>query len=138
MGTVDRSRVLQPEGELSLQLPAGHDAVNMFGDVYGGWVSAQAVLASEIRAGQEAQGRIATVSVGQMTFMSPVLKGTVLSFYTRVLERGHSSLRIAVECWGQCPDGRAPRKVTVCECVQVAIDGEGHIRRLPPTDNLGG
>ena len=60
-------QVLQPAGELSLQLPASHDAVNMFGDVYGGWVSSQVVLASEIRAGQEACGRVATVSVGRMT-----------------------------------------------------------------------
>ncbi|TCK03499.1 acyl-CoA thioesterase [Marinobacterium mangrovicola] len=132
MGTDENDHLLRPEGELSLQLPAGHDAVNMFGDVYGGWVSSQAVLASEIRAGQEAQGRIATVSVGRMTFMSPVLQGTILSFYTRVLERGHSSLRIEVECWGLCPDGKVPRKVTACECVQVAIDADGHIRRLPP------
>lgn len=130
----ENDQLLKPEGELSLQLPAGHDAVNMFGDVFGGWVSSQAVLASEIRAGQEAKGRIATVSVGRMTFMSPVLQGTILSFYTRVLERGHSSLRIAVECWGLCPDGKAPRKVTVCECVQVAINADGHIRRLPPAD----
>ncbi|GGC09960.1 acyl-CoA thioesterase [Marinobacterium zhoushanense] len=129
---IEDDQLLQPEGELSLQLPAGPEAVNIFGDVYGGWVSAQAVLACEIRAGQEAKGRVATVSVGRMSFMSPVMQGTILGFYTQVLERGHSSLRIAVECWGQCPDGREPRKVTACECVQVAIDADGHIRRLPP------
>jgi acyl-CoA thioesterase YciA len=136
MGSSRDEGVLQPEGELSLQLPAGADAVNMFGDVYGGWVSAQAVLASEIRAGQEARGRVATVSVGRMNFMSPVLQGTILGFYTRVIERGHSSLRIAVECWGLCPDGLSPRKVTACECVQVAIDADGHIRRLPPVEEI--
>jgi len=89
------------------------------------------VLASEIRAGQEAKGRIATVSVGRMSFMSPVMCGTVLSFYTRVVERGNSSLRIQVEVWGRCPDGRELRKVTCAECVQVAIDRQGHIRSLP-------
>ena len=94
MSCSDDTEVLKPAGELTLQLPAGHEAVNMFGDVYGGWVASQLVLASEIRAGQEAQGRIATVSVGRMSFMSPVMCGTVLSFYTRVLERGNSSLRI--------------------------------------------
>lgn len=123
--------VLRPEGDLSLQLPASEDAVNLFGDVYGGWVSAKVVLASEIRAGLEAKGRVATVSVGRMTFMSPVMKGTLLSFYTRVLDRGHSSLRILVECWGICPDGKELRKVTAAECVQVAIDADGHLRRLP-------
>ncbi|MBV0933241.1 acyl-CoA thioesterase [Marinobacterium weihaiense] len=129
--TIHDDQPLSPEGMLSLQLPAGPDAVNMFGDVYGGWVASQLVLASEIRAGQEARGRVATVSVGRMGFMSPVLAGTLLSFYTRVLERGHSSLRIQVEVWGRCPDGLEWRKVTRAECVQVAIDQQGRIRALP-------
>lgn len=132
--TTGDDQLLTPEGELSLQLPAGPEAVNMFGDVYGGWVASRLVLASEIRAGQEARGRVATVSVGRMSFMSPVMSGTVLSFYTRVLERGRSSLRIQVEVWGRCPDGQAPRKVTSAECVQVAIDPQGHIRPLPELD----
>lgn len=129
--TTSEDQLLMPDGELSLQLPAGADAVNMFGDVYGGWVASQLVLASEIRAGQEARGRVATVSVGRMGFMSPVLRGTVLSFHTRIIERGHSSLRIQVEVWGRCPDGNELRKVTGAECVQVAIDPHGRIRRLP-------
>lgn len=132
--TTSEDQLLTPEGELSLQLPAGSEAVNMFGDIYGGWVASRLVLASEIRAGQEARGRIATVSVGHMKFMSPVLRGTVLSFYTSIRERGHSSLRIQVEVWGRCPDGNELRKVTSAECVQVAIDQQGHIRALPAAD----
>ena len=127
----DETGVLEPTGELTLQLPAGQQAVNIFGDVYGGWVASQLVLASEMRAGQEAGGRVATVSVGRMSFMSPVMCGTVLGFYTRVMERGNSSLRIRVEVWGRCPDGSELRKVTAAECVQVAIDHQGHIRSLP-------
>jgi len=120
-----------PKGELSLKLPASQDATNMFGDVYGGWVAAKAVQAAEIHAAQDAEGRIATVSSGAMQFISPVLVGTMLSFYTQVVERGRSSLRIQVEVWGRCPDGHELRKVTECECVQVAIDQDGHIRKLP-------
>lgn len=127
-------QVLMPDGELSLKLPASANATNMFGDVYGGWVVARAVEAAEIRAAKIAEGRIATVSVGSMDFLSPVLVGTILSFFTRVVERGNSSVRIAVEVWGRCPDGREPRKVTETECVQVAIDENGRIRRLPADD----
>ncbi|MFC6670657.1 acyl-CoA thioesterase [Marinobacterium aestuariivivens] len=127
-------QILVPDGELSLKLPASVQATNMFGDVYSGWVAMRAVEAAEIRAAKIAEGRIATVSVGGMDFMSPVLVGTILSFYTRVVEQGRSSMRIAVEVWGRCPDGRDPRKVSETECVQVAIDENGHIRRLPPQD----
>jgi acyl-CoA thioesterase YciA len=119
---------LTPHGELTLKIPASHAATNVFGDVYGGWVSSQAVLAAEMRAGGETAGRVATVSIGGMEFMSPVLVGTILSFYTDIVEAGNSSIRMKVEVWGRCPDGRALRKVTETECVQVAINDDGHIR----------
>lgn len=130
----DEDSVLMPEGELSLLLPAGADATNMFGDVYGGWVSAKMVQAAELYAARLSSGRVSTVSIGQMAFMSPVMEGTVMSFYTRLLESGRSSLRIKVEAWGCCPDGSEVRKVTEAECVQVAIDGHGHIRDLAAFD----
>ncbi|MGB1236919.1 MAG: acyl-CoA thioesterase [Pseudomonadales bacterium] len=123
-------QTLQPEGELSLMLPADSQAKNMFGDVYSGWVAAKAVLASEIRAGEISCGRVATISVGAMEFMSPVLEGTIVNFYTRLVERGNSSLTIKVEVWGKCPDETALRKISETSCVQVAIDGHGHIRSL--------
>ncbi|MAY41501.1 MULTISPECIES: hotdog domain-containing protein [unclassified Neptuniibacter] len=121
---------LQPEGELSLQLPAENDATNMFGDVYGGWVSAKMVQASEIFSARLSKGRVSTVSIGQMVFMSPVHTGTIMSFYTKLLEAGQTSMRIQVEAWGCAPDGTEFRKVTDTECVQVAIDGHGHIREI--------
>lgn len=120
----------QPEGELSLQIPAGNDATNMFGDIFSGWVSSKMVQASEIFSGKLSKGRVSTVSIGQMSFMSPVRVGTIMSFYTRVIETGQTSIRVKVEAWGCCPDGTEFRKVTESEIVQVAIDGHGHIRGL--------
>ncbi|WP_286240580.1 acyl-CoA thioesterase [Neptuniibacter halophilus] len=128
------SNNLQPEGELSLLLPANSDATNMFGDVYGGWVSAKMVQAAELFSAKLSRGRVSTVSIGQMAFMAPVMEGTVMSFYTRLLESGRSSIRVKVEAWGCCPDGSELRKVTETECVQVAIDGHGHIRDLAAFD----
>lgn len=131
----NNNEILQPKGELTLQRPALGEATNMFGDVYGGWVSSQIILASEMRSAEIAQGRIATVSVGSLQFMSPVLTGTVLSFYTQVTEVGASSVKVQVEVWGRCPDGSELRKVTETECVQVSIDHKGHIRRLPKKES---
>ncbi len=122
---------LSPEGDLTLQLPATSRDTNIFGDVYGGWLATQMVLAAETRAAQVARGRISTVSIGAIEFVSPVLVGTLLSFYTSVLETGHSSIRIRVDVWGQCHDGSEFRKITETELVQVAIDRQGHIRPLP-------
>ena len=119
-----------PKGELSLMLPADSQAKNMFGDIFSGWVAAKAVLAAEVRSGQLAKGRVATISVGAMEFMSPVLEGTMLSYYTELIEQGNSSMTIKVEVWARCPDGSDSRKISETSCVQVAIDGHGHIRRL--------
>ncbi len=121
---------LTPKGELSLMLPADSQAKNMFGDVFSGWVASRAVLAAEIRSGTIARGRVATISVGSMEFMSPVLEGTILSYYTELVEQGNSSMTIKVEVWGNCPDGSDMRKISETSCVQVAIDGHGHIRSL--------
>lgn len=114
-----------------MQLPATQRDTNVFGDIFGGFVAAQVVTAAETRAARIAKGRVATVSVGTLEFVSPVLVGTLLSFYTRVLETGTSSIRLCVEVWGQCPDGSGLRKITECETVQVAIDPQGRIRELP-------
>lgn len=122
---------LAPEGELSLQLPAGSEGENLFGDIYGGWVAAKAVTAAEIFAARIAGGRLATVSIGSMAFMSPVSHGTVLSFYCQQQERGNSSLQIKTEIWGAAAGSRELHKVTEVETVQVAIDPQGNIRSLP-------
>ena len=127
---MNKDTLLAPRGELSLCLPADASSTNVFGDVFGGWVSSRVVMAAELCAASVAKGRVATVSAGAMEFMSPVTVGTVLSFYTRVEEMGRSSLRVGVEVWGANPDGSEVRKVTETECVQVAIDGHGHIRSI--------
>ncbi|MFB9888048.1 acyl-CoA thioesterase [Balneatrix alpica] len=120
-----------PEGELSLQFPALPSDTNGFGDIYGGWLVAKMDLAASIHAGKLAHSRIATVSISQVDFMSPVLVGTLLSFYTRVVETGNSSMKIVAEVWAQCPDGSEFRKITEGLFVLVAIDENGRIRPLP-------
>ena len=120
--------LLAPEGDLTLQLPASRHDTNVFGDIHGGWLSAQIVLAAETRAAQLARGRVATVSIGAIDFMSPVMVGTLLSFYTRIKEIGNSSATIQIEVWGQGVDGNELRKITEAETVQVALDSQGRIR----------
>ena len=127
----DTDTSLAPEGTLTLQLAATRHDTNVFGDIYGGWLSSQVVTAAEIRAAQVASGRIATVSIGAIDFMSPILVGTLLSFYTRVKETGNSSITIQIDVWGRCSDGTGFRKITDAETVQVALDNQGRIRQLP-------
>ena len=103
---------------------------NADGDIYGGWLMSQMDLAAGITAGRRAGGRVATVAVASMAFLSPVNVGAVVSCYTDVLEVGRSSIRINVEVWITEYDDEEPIKVTEGEFVFVAIDDNGRTRSV--------
>ena len=121
----------RPEGELSLRLIPSRQDANLHGDISGGWVVAQMDLAAESPASKVAQGRIASVALESVVFMSPIRMGAVVSIYTRLLDIGTSSIRPAIEVWTQNPSDSEKRKVADAVFVYVAIDDNGRIRRVP-------
>ncbi len=120
-----------PEGELTLRLIPTRSETNVHGDISGGWVVAQMDHAAESVASRLAQGRIANVALESVVFMSPIRVGAAVCFYTRLLDIGTSSIRIAIEVWTQNPNEVERRKVVDAVCVYVAIDETGRIRRVP-------
>src|SRR5690606_23088882 len=92
-----------PQGDLALQITALPRDTNGFGDVYGGWLVAQMDLAGTATASRLAGGRVATVSIDRMAFMTPVVVGAQLAFYTQTLQVGRSSIRLLVEVWSDDP-----------------------------------
>lgn len=126
----DIDDVPRPNGELAMQVIAMPADTNADGDIYGGWLMSQMDLAAGITAGRRAGGRVATVAVESMAFMSPVNVGAVVSCYTQVLEVGRSSIRINVEVWITDYDDDEPVKVTEGEFVFVAIDDNGRTRSV--------
>ncbi|MEN9465750.1 MAG: hypothetical protein RL217_1931 [Pseudomonadota bacterium] len=121
----------RPEGELSLRLVPSRQDANLHGDISGGWVVAQMDHAAESVASKVALGRIASVALESVVFMSPIRVGAVVSIYTRLLDIGTSSLRLAIEVWTQNPSDSEKRKVVDAVFVYVAIDDNGRIRRVP-------
>lgn len=120
-----------PEGELALRLIPTRSETNVHGDISGGWVVAQMDHAAESVASRLAQGRIANVALESVVFMSPIRIGAAVCFYTRLLDIGTSSIRIAIEVWTQNPNEMERRKVVDAVFVYVAIDETGRIRRVP-------
>jgi len=120
-----------PQGDLALQITALPRDANGFGDIYGGWLVAQMDLAGTATASRLAGGRVATVAIDRMAFMVPVAVGAQLSFYTRHLQQGRSSIQILVEVWSDEPLTSEWRKVTEAMFVFVAIDGSGRTRAVP-------
>ena len=120
-----------PQGELALQTIAMPKDTNANGDIFGGWLLSQMDLAGGIAAGEVAQGRVATVAIDGMAFLTPVHVGAVVRCYTDVLEIGRSSIRIMVEVWIDSKHDGEPIKVTEGEFVFVAIDENGRTRAVP-------
>ena len=119
-----------PQGELALQTIAMPRDTNFSGDIFGGWLLSQMDLAGAITAGEGAKGRVATVAVDGMAFITPVHVGAVVSCYCDVLEVGRSSVRIMVEVWINSAQDGEPIKVTEGEFVFVAIDDQKRTRPI--------
>ncbi|GAB3473035.1 acyl-CoA thioesterase [Azotobacter salinestris] len=120
-----------PQGDLALQITALPRDANGFGDIYGGWLVAQMDLAGTATASRLAGGRVATVAIDRMAFMVPVAVGAQLSFYSKPLQQGRSSIQMLVEVWSDDPLSSEWRKVTEAVFVFVAIDGGGRTRAVP-------
>jgi acyl-CoA thioesterase YciA len=128
MNDIDSAPI--PQGELSLQTIAMPRDTNASGDIFGGWLLSQMDMAGAITATDVAGGRVATVAIEGMAFLTPVHVGAVVTCYSDVLEIGRSSVRIVVEVWINSKHDGEPIKVTEGEFVYVAIDEKGRTRTI--------
>ena len=119
-----------PQGDLALQTVAMPKDTNASGDIFGGWLLSQMDIAGGIAAAEIAGGRVATVAIDGMAFLTPVHVGAVVTCYTDVLEVGRTSVRIMVEVWINSKHDGEPIKVTEGEFVFVAIDENGRTRAV--------
>lgn len=104
---------------------------NPAGDIFGGWLMAQMDLAAASVATRRAEGRVATVAVEAMSFLSPVMVGDEVSLYGRLLSTGRTSMKIAVEAWRRHRQEVETTKVTEATFTFVAIDSDRKPRPLP-------
>jgi acyl-CoA thioesterase YciA len=115
----------EPLGELTTRTLAMPADANPNGDIFGGWVLSQMDIAGGIRAGERAQGRVATVAIEAMNFIRPVHVGDVLCVYTTIKREGRTSIAISMEAWALRSRLGARVKVTDGVFTFVAIDSEG-------------
>lgn len=115
-------------------MPMPADA-NQNGDIFGGWIMSQVDIAGGIYAARRARGRVATVAVNAFTFKKPVYVADVVSFYTRLLKIGTTSLTVDVKVYAQRNWSAATpgEVVLVTEAVltYVALDAQGRKRPVP-------
>ena len=112
-------------------VPMPSDA-NMYGDVFGGWIMAQVDLAGSIPAAHRANGRVATIAVNSFVFRQPVFVGDLLTFYTRIVKVGNTSITVNVEVYAERNRLQAEIvKVTEATLTYVATDEARKPRPVP-------
>ncbi|MBI4937014.1 MAG: acyl-CoA thioesterase [Nitrosomonadales bacterium] len=124
-----------PQREPTLRVVAMPSDANYAGDIFGGWLMGQVDIAGSIPALHRARGRVATVAVNSFVFKQPVLVGDVVSFYTRIVKIGNTSITIEVEVYVQRnPAKPTCAKVTEATLTYVAVDNDRKPRLVPPDD----
>lgn len=123
---------LPTDKELVLKVIPMPKDCNANGDIFGGWVMAQVDLAGAVLPARYTQGRFATVAVNQFVFKQPVRVGDILSFFSKVVRIGNTSITIEVEVYAERfqTQGRYV-KVTEALLTYVAIDEHGRPRPIP-------
>lgn len=119
-----------PDGELAIQTVAMPANTNPRGDIFAGWLVSQMDLAGSVAAVKITNGRVATVAMDRMQFLTAVHVGAIVSCYSHVVEVGRSSMRIHIEVWINHKQTFEAVKVTECDFVYVSIDDKGRTRAI--------
>jgi len=123
---------LPTDEELVLKvIPMPADS-NANGDIFGGWVMAQVDLAGSVIPARYAQGRMATVAVNEFIFKQPVRVGDILTFFSKLVRIGRTSIMVKVEVYAERFSAQGQYvKVTEASLTYVAIDEQGRPRPIP-------
>lgn len=99
---------------------------NAHGTIFGGVILSQIDLAGAVEARRISRHKVVTVAMNAVEFHQPVYVGDVVSFYTRLVKTGRTSLQIHVEVEAlRSSDGKTVVKVTEALVTYVAVDDTG-------------
>ena len=131
----DHQHTTLPQREPTIRVAAMPSDANYTGDIFGGWLMGQVDIAGSIPALHRAKGRVATVAVNSFQFRQPIFVGDVVSFYTRIIKVGNTSITVEVEVYAQ-RDPAKPIcvKVTEATLTYVAVDEDRKPRVVPPEE----
>lgn len=101
---------------------------NARGTIFGGVILSYIDQAAAIEAHKQSSKKFVTKAMNAVEFVAPVHLGDVVSFYTRVIRLGRTSVSVRVDVEAersQGPQGKHFVKVTEAEVVCVAVDSRG-------------
>jgi acyl-CoA thioesterase YciA len=108
---------------------------NPRGTIFGGIILSYIDQAGAVEAHKTSEQNVVTVAMHAVKFIAPVFVGDLVSFYTRTLKVGNTSIsvRVTVEARRGQPPHREVR-VTQADVVYVAVDDQG--RPVPVRNGL--
>ena len=100
---------------------------NWHGTIFGGVLLSQIDLAAAIETRKHTSHRTVTVAMQEVEFKKPVFVGDVVSFYTRLVRKGRTSLTIHVDVEANRHDDPSEVvKVTEAVVIFVTVDENGN------------
>ena len=93
---------------------------NAHGTIFGGVILSYLDQAAAVEARRHGTSFIVTVAMREVVFHEPVYVGDLVSFYTRLVKIGRTSITVAVEVVAQSGDEK--RRVTGSEVTFVNLD----------------
>jgi acyl-CoA thioesterase YciA len=96
---------------------------NAHGTIFGGVILSYIDQAAAVEAKRHGASMIVTVAMREVVFHEPVLVGDLVSFYTKLVRIGRTSITVSVEVLSERdePESR-PVKVTEAEVTFVNVD----------------
>ena len=105
---------------------------NAHGTIFGGVILSYIDQAAAVEAKRHGASFVVTVAMREVVFHEPVYVGDLVSFYTRLVKIGNTSITIGVEVFaqrGDVPDRSV--KVTGAEVTFVNLDKNRHPIPIP-------
>lgn len=116
--------------DLAVLITAMPADTNPSGDIFGGWLMSMMDLAAGNIAARVSRGRVATIAVDGMVFLTPVQVGDEVSVYAKMLSVGRTSMKMKVDAYRRMRDRDDKIRVTEGIFTFVAIDETGRPRPI--------
>lgn len=101
---------------------------NAYGTIFGGVIMSYIDLAGGIEARRQSPKKFVTKAMHEVVFVAPVYLGDLVTFYTRTIRIGRTSITVSVEVEAERLGVRGTKeavRVTEAEVIYVAIDETG-------------
>src|SRR5262249_32494288 len=119
----------QPERFPAIRVTMLPRDTNAYGTIFGGVILSYIDLAGGIEARRQSPQKFVTKAMREVIFVAPVHLGDLVTFYTRTIRIGKTSIcvEVKVEAERLGPGGtKEIVRVTEAEVIYVAVDDAGH------------